>query len=139
LDKGLLGFIAVGAIAVYFVTGFVDKIQDDDGYNKSGYIEKNRDKDIQYQTLNSVGDRVLDLSLINEKKQITVWNRSEIKDEFLIIFPNFLDMKEFIKERVVGDDLQKRLIETIESIEERFIAGEISVDEGKREFNLKIK
>jgi hypothetical protein len=139
LDKGLLGFIAVGAIAVYFVTGFVDKIQDDDGYNKSGYIEKNRDKDIQYQTLNSVGDRVLDLSLINEKKQITVWNRSEIKDEFLTIFPNFLDMKEFIKERVVGDDLQKRLIETIESIEERFIAGEISVDEGKREFNLKIK
>lgn len=136
MDKGLLGFVAVGAIAVYFVTSFVDKIQDDERYENSGYSEKIGDKDTQYQALNSVGDRILDLSLLNEKKQIMVWNQSEIKDEFLTNFPNFLDMREFINDRVVGDTLQKRLIETIDTIEERFIAGEIGADKVKREFNL---
>jgi hypothetical protein len=83
-----------------------------------------------------IGDIVLDVSSIDVQKQADIWNKSRIKKEFLSNFPNFEDMRDFVDDKVVGDALKNRLKETIDSIEERFIAGEIGADKAKREFTL---
>jgi len=136
LDKGLLIFIAIGVIAIYFITSFVDTIQDDERYQNSGYSENSKDKDTQYQSTNSIGDIVLDVSSADAKTQIIVWNRSDIKREFLTNFPNFSNMRAFIEDKVVGDILQQKLREAIDTVEDKFVSGEIKVDEAKRKFTL---
>ncbi|NEW60629.1 hypothetical protein GSY74_04975 [Sulfurovum sp. bin170] len=136
MDRGLLVFIAIGIVAIYLTTTFVDTIQDDERYQKSGYSENTQDNDEQYQAINSIGDVVLDVSSVDAKTQIKVWNRSEMKNEFLTNFPNFVDMRDFIGDKIVGNALQQRLRETIDTIEERFVAGEIGADEAKRKFTL---
>lgn len=136
MDKGLLIFIAIGVIAIYFITSFVDTIQDDERYQNSGYSENSKDKDTQYQSTNSIGDIVLDVSSADAKTQIIVWNRSDIKREFLTNFPNFSNMRAFIEDKVVGDILQQKLREAIDTVEDKFVSGEIKVDEAKRKFTL---
>jgi hypothetical protein len=133
LDKGLLLFIAVGAVAIYLTTSFVGTIQDDERYQNSGYSEN---KDIEYQAINSIGDIVLDVSSVDTKKQIAIWNKSDMKREFLSNFPNFEDMRDFVEDKIVGDALKERLNKTIDSVEDKFIAGEIGADKAKRKFSL---
>ncbi len=135
LDKGLLVFIAIGIVGIYFITSFVDGIQGSERYQKSGY-SSSEDKDMKYQSTNSIGDTVLDVSSVGAKEQIVIWNRSEIKREFLSDFPNFEDMRDFVDDRIVGDRLQQRLKETIDSVEDIFVAGDMSSDRAKRKFNL---
>jgi len=136
LDKGLLLFIAVGIVAIYLTTSFVGTIQDDERYQNSGYSENSKDKDIEYQTINSIGDVVLDVSSLDAKKQIAIWNSSEMKNEFLNNFPNFEEMRGFVDNKIIGDMLKQKLKETIDSVEEIFVAGDISSDEAKRRFTL---
>ncbi|SFV54104.1 hypothetical protein MNB_SV-12-1538 [hydrothermal vent metagenome] len=136
MDRGLLAFIAIGIVAIYFITSFVDTIQDNERYQKSGYSENSKERDKQYQSIDSIGDIILDVSSVDAKTQIDVWNRSDMKNEFLSNFPNFVDMRDFIEDKIVGDALQQRLRETVDNIEEKFIAGEISADKAKRKFTL---
>jgi len=136
LDRGLIIFIIVGAMAIYLTNTFVGSIQDSDRYQNSGYSENSADNDEQYQGVNSIGDIVLDVSSLDAKKQITVWNRSEMKQEFLSSFPNFGDMKYFVDNKIIGDSLKKKLNDTIDFVEDKFVAGEMKVDEAKRKFTL---
>ena len=133
MDKGLLLFIAVGVVVIYLTTSFVGTIQDDERYQNSGYSEN---KDIEYHTINSIGDVVLDVSSLDAKKQIAIWNSSEMKNEFLSSFPNFEEMRGFVDDKIIGDMLKQKLKETIDSVEEIFVAGDIGSDEAKRRFTL---
>jgi hypothetical protein len=136
LDKGLLIFIAMGIGAIYFTTTAVESIQDDDRYKNSSYSENSEKDDREYQGRNSIGDIILDVSSVDVKKQVTIWNRSEMKNEFLTNFPNFANMRDFVDDNIVGDALKQKLKKTIDIVEDKFIGGEMGAFEAKKRFTF---
>ncbi len=129
MDKGLLVFIIIGIGGIYFVTNFIDELQhkkDDSSQNIS----------YQYQSVDSLGQIVLDFTDADVATQVAVWNASTLKEEFLDLFPDFSAMKRFIQERVRGDSLQAKLIKHIESIETQYVSGIFSAQQAKEALDL---
>ncbi|HIM93900.1 MAG TPA: hypothetical protein EYM49_02525 [Campylobacterales bacterium] len=126
MDKGLLTFLAIGLVAIYMVTNLIDDIQDDGEKELGSYKKEN-----QYNGVNIVGDAILDVQHIDEKKQLEVWHSSEFKNEFMELFPNFDGMKRYVDSKIKGDALQKKLISTIDSIEIKFISGTLNGESSK--------
>jgi len=135
MDKSLFIFIAIGIGFLYFITSFVGDIQkEDDKYQNVAYQEKH--KYDQYQSVDSIGQTILDLTNVDFKMQASAWNASELKDDFLNNFPDFSAMKTFVKERVRGEIFQKKLIENIDIVEGKYISGTINAEKAKRELDL---
>lgn len=131
MDKNLFIFILIGLGALYFVTDFVGKIQEkDEIYRINRYIIEHQYA--KYQNVDSVGRPILVVNNADEKVQIEAWNFSALKVEFLALFPNYLEMKKFTKERIRGEYLQKRLILIINDVEGKFYSGEINTEQAKR-------
>lgn len=57
------------------------------------------------------------------KTQLGAWNNSLLKDEFLDLFPDFTEMKNFINDRVRGKILKDKLTKTVTTIEDKFFSG----------------
>jgi len=131
MDKSLMIFIAIGIGFFYFVTTFVGDIQKkDEAYRNDGYNQEHMyDK---YQSSDSIGQDVLDVTGAPVATQIDAWNSSLLKDEFLTLFPNFLAMSAFAKERVRGDTLKNKLIQTLSSVEDAFFSGTMNAEQAKR-------
>ena len=131
MDKSLMIFIAIGIGFFYFVTTFVGDIQKkDEAYRNDGYNQEHMyDK---YQSSDSIGQDVLDVTGAPVVTQIDAWNSSLLKDEFLTLFPNFLAMSAFAKERVRGDTLKNKLIQTVSSVEDTFFSGIMNAEQAKR-------
>ena len=86
MDKSLLIFIAIGLGFLYLVTTFVGDIQEEDEkYQNLEYQSKHQYD--QYQTVDSIGREILDLTGTNADIQIEAWNQSRVKQEFLGLFP----------------------------------------------------
>ncbi|SFZ97320.1 hypothetical protein MNB_SV-5-249 [hydrothermal vent metagenome] len=131
MDKSLMIFIAIGLGALYLVTNFVGDIQaEDDAYKNSGYQQEHiYDK---YQTTDSVGQDILDVTGADVKTQLGAWNSSLLKDEFLDLFPDFTEMKNFINDRIRGKILQDKLTKKVTEIEDKFFSGGITAEDAKR-------
>jgi hypothetical protein len=135
MDKSLLVFIAVGAVFLYFITNFVSDIQkEDDRYQSQEYKQKH--KYDQYRSVDSIGQEILNLVGTDDKTQTAAWNESQLKQEFLELFPDFIDMKRFVKERIRGDILQTKLLNKIDDIEGKYFSGEMSAEEAKRSLSF---
>ena len=67
--------------------------------------------------------------------QVAAWNESGLKDEFILLFPDFGDMKNFVKDRIIGDALQRKLLTQVSSVEDRYFSGAITADQAKQEFS----
>jgi len=134
MDKSFIFFIAIGLGFLYFVTTFVGDIQaEDDAYKNNDYSQEHvYDK---YQTVDSIGQDILDLTGANAKTQLGAWNNSILKDEFLELFPRFDEMKNFAKDRIRGKILQNKLITTISTIEDKFFSGTMDAEQAKRELS----
>jgi len=131
MDKSLLIFILFGVGALYLLTNFIGDIQaEDDTHSNNGY--KVEQKYEQYQKVDSIGRPILVVDNADEKIQVAAWNASTVKVEFLEFFPNYTEMKTFVKERVRGNALQKKLIRTIDDVEGKFFSGSMSVEQAKR-------
>jgi len=126
MDKGLLTFLAIGLVAIYMVTNLIGDIQDDGEKERGTYK-----KDNQYNGVDILGDAILDVQHIDEKKQLEVWHSSEFKNEFMELFPNFDGMKRYVDSKIKGDALKKKLISTIDSIEIKFISGTLNGERSK--------
>ncbi|MCK5853850.1 MAG: hypothetical protein KAG56_01425 [Sulfurovaceae bacterium] len=134
MDKGLLIFVAIGLIATYLVTNFIGDIQDDDEKQRGTY---NKEKQYEeYQRIDIIGDAILDVQHISAKKQLEVWNKSELKQEFLEQFPNFDGMKRYVDGKIKGDALQKKLLQAIDDVEIQFISGTLSGEQSKAKLEL---
>jgi hypothetical protein len=132
MDKSLFIFIMIGLGFLYFVTTFVGDIQaEDEKYQNNASQEEA--KYSQYDTVDSVGDTILDLTGVDAKTQFVAWGKSAIKDDFLALFPDFSYMKTFVNERVRGEILKPKLLKTIESVEEKYFSGGINIEQAKRE------
>ena len=134
MDKSLLIFIAIGVGALYFVTSFIGDIQEeDDAYRNNDYkISHQYDK---YQKLDSIGQSILVFENEDEKTQIAAWQASEIKQEFLELFPNYTEMKAFVKQRTTGKALHTRVLKVIDEVEGAFFSGTLSPDQAKQKLD----
>jgi len=134
MDKSLMIFIAIGIGALYLVTNFIGDIQaEDEQYSNSGYKQEHiYDK---YQTTDSVGQSILDVTGAPNKMQLDAWNHSMLKDDFLDLFPDFTEMKNFINDRLRGKILQDKLNKKVIEIEDKFFSGGITAEDAKRELS----
>jgi len=134
MDKSLMIFIAIGLGFLYFVTNFVGDIQaEDETYQNNGYNQEHIYD--QYQSVDSIGQGILDLTGADAKTQLGAWNKSMLKDEFLELFPRFDEMKNFVHDRIRGKILQDKLLSTVNTIEDKFFSGSVSAEQAKRELS----
>ena len=131
MDKSLLIFIAIGLGALYLVTNFIGDIQEeDDAYKNNQYkVEHKYD---QYQKVDSIGQSILVFDNIDVKTQVEAWHASELKLEFLELFPDYGEMKKFIKDRTRGDALQAKVLKVIDNVEGKFFSGTLSAEQAKQ-------
>jgi hypothetical protein len=134
MDKSLFFFILIGIGFLYVVTNFVGDIQKDEKFQNEEYIEKH--KYDQYQSVDSIGREILDMTDTPVSIQVQAWNNSKLKTEFLELFPDFSEMKIFVKERLRGELLQAKLIASIDSVESQYFSGKMNAEQAKRELSL---
>ena len=134
MDKSFLVFVAIGLGFLYLTVNFIGDIQEDDEkYRNKGYNQEHKyDK---YKTVDGVGQEILNLLGADAKTQIAAWNETKLKDEFILLFPDFGDMKNFVNDRINGEVLKTKLLAQINSVEDRFFSGSITVDQAKQEFS----
>lgn len=134
MDKSLFFFVIIGVGFLYFVTNFVGDIQQDEKFQNEEYNQKHQFD--QYQSVDSIGREILDMTDTPESVQVQAWNNSKLKTEFLELFPDFSEMKIFIKERVRGDALQVKLTDAVNNVESKYFSGVMNAEQAKRELNL---
>lgn len=134
MDKSLFFFVLIGVGFLYFITNFVGDIQQDDKFQNEEYKQKHQYD--QYQSTDSIGREILDLTDVPINTQVEAWNNSKLKTEFLTLFPDFSEMKIFVKERVRGDALKARLTNAINDVETQYFAGEMNAEQAKRSLGL---
>ncbi|EIF50491.1 hypothetical protein [Sulfurovum sp. AR] len=134
MDKSLFFFIVIGIGFLYFITNFVGDIQEDEKFQNEEYKQKHQFD--QYQTVDSIGREILDMTDTPATVQVQAWNNSKLKAEFLELFPDFSEMKIFVKERLRGEILQAKLIASIDSVESQYFSGKMNAEQAKRELSL---
>ena len=131
MDKSLLIFIAIGLGALYLVTNFIGDIQEeDDNYKNNQYVVEHKYN--QYHKVNSIGQTILVFDNVDVKTQIAAWHASELKQEFLELFPDYSEMKKFVKERTRGDALQAKVLKVINDVEGKFFSGTVNTEQAKQ-------
>jgi len=131
MDKSLLIFIAIGLGALYLVTNFIGDIQaEDDAYRNKDYVVEHKYE--QYQSVDSIGQPILVANDADAKTQVAAWDASIVKEEFFELFPDYTEMKKFVKERIIGDALQAKLLKTIDTVEGKFFSGTLSAEQAKQ-------
>ena len=134
MDKSLFFFIVIGIGFLYFITNFVGDIQEDEKFQNEEYKQKHQFD--QYQSVDSIGREILDMTDTPANIQVQAWNNSQLKTEFLELFPDFSEMKIFVKERLRGEILQVKLIASIDSVESQYLSGAMNAEQAKRELSL---
>lgn len=131
MDKSLLIFIVIGVGALYLLMHFLGEMEEeDDRYKSTQKVEQKRS---QYIRTDSVGQMILVFdSNVDIRTQMSIWNSSKVKKEFLSIFPDYGDMQIFIKERIKGDALQRKLLKRLNEVEGKFFSGTLSTEEAKQ-------
>jgi hypothetical protein len=130
MDKSLFFFVLIGVGFLYFITQFVGDIQQDDKFQNEEYKQKHQYD--MYKSVDSIGRSILDVTDVPIGTQVQAWNNSELKTEFLKIFPDFTDMKTFIQERVRGDALKARLTASVDDAESQYFSGAMDAEQAKR-------
>ena len=131
MDKSLFFFVVIGVGFLYFITQFVGDIQEDDKFQNDEYKQKHQYD--HYQSVDSIGRDILDMTGAPANTQVQAWNNSELKTEFLTLFPDFSDMKIFVTERVRGEILKAKLIAAIDNVESQYFSGAMNAEQAKRE------
>ncbi len=135
MDKSLLIFIAIGVGFLYFITSFIGDIQEeDDQYQNTGY--KLEHKYDQYRSVDSIGQEILVFTDTDVTTQIAAWQSSGLKKEFLDLFPDYSEMKKFVKDRTRGDALQDKILKTLDSVESKFFSGTLNAEQAKQALDL---
>jgi hypothetical protein len=134
MDKSLFFFVVIGVGFLYFITQFVGDIQEDEKFQSEEYKQKHQYT--KYKSVDSIGRDILDMTGAPIDIQVGAWNNSELKTEFLTLFPDFSEMKIFVKERVRGEALQAKLTAQIDHVESQYFSGSMDAEQAKREFGL---
>jgi len=129
MDKAFIVFLLIGGIFFYFVMGLVEDTQTEE---ERSTISKQEELYEQYRAFDSIGQEILDVTSANTATQLKAWNASQIKVEFLEIFPDFDTMRGFVKNRVRGEPLVQKLTKKINEVEDKFFSGTMNAEQAKR-------
>lgn len=134
MSQGLIIFIAIGAILSYILVGFINDIQeaDDKLITQEKLIAK---EDMSYYRKDVVGQTILVFKDISFEKKLGIWKRSPLHQEFMDFFPNFLEMKAFINDRILDADFQQKLTKKVDETEDAFFSGEITQEQAKEKLD----
>jgi len=131
MDKSFMIFMALGVGGLYYVTNTVTDIQEGEpALQSEEYKEKHKFE--KYQTVDSIGQDILDVTDVPLQEQIEAWNNTPLKRECLSLFPDFGEIKLFVKERLRGDGLKSYLTNAISKIEADFFSGKINAEDAQR-------
>ncbi len=134
MSQGLIIFIAIGAILSYILVGFINDIQDADDklITQEKLIAK---EDKSYYRKDVIGQTILAFRDISFEKKLGVWKRSPLHQEFMDFFPNFLEMKAFINDRIIDADFQQKLTKKVNETEDAFFSGEITQEQAREKLD----
>lgn len=135
MDKSFFVFLVMGAAFLYVVTTFIEDLQNEDD-KEYQYNKQQSAKYAKYKTVDSVGQAVIDVAGASDSMQIEVWNHSELKNEFNKLFPNFEEMRFFIRDRIVGKGLQDKLLKLVAEVEDGVVSGVMNVKQAKLKLSL---
>jgi hypothetical protein len=127
MDKPFVVYVATGLGFMYLLTNFITEIEKDEGY-PTIQEEPNDEKYAKYIKYDSIGRPILDVKNLTINIQKEAWNHSSLKKDFLSFYPDYDEMKKYIKERVVGEKFQNYLLQNISKIEKDFLLGKINSD-----------
>ncbi len=134
MSQGLIIFVVIGAIFSYILVGFIGDIQDAD--DKLITEEKMiAEEDMGYHQKDVIGQTILVFHSDSFDKKLDVWKRSPLHQEFMDYFPNFLEMKAFIGDRIVDADFQKKLTEKVSEVEDAYFSGEVTQVQAKEKLD----
>jgi len=132
MDKSFVVFVGVGIGFFYLITDFVGDIERDDGYPTDTEYKYEHQYD-QYIRIDSVGRKVLDVAGLSQQKQFEAWKKSGLSKECLELFPDFDEIKRFVKDRVINPDFKEALLAKVMHTEKLFLQGKITSDQARKE------
>ena len=131
MNKNFMLIMLLGVGGLYFLTNVITEVKSESSALQT-VDDKRKNALSKYNTTDSIGQEILDVTLAAHNIQIEAWNVNDLKIEFIGLFPNFDEMKIFIKERTRGTYLKNRLNTLTNNIEEEYLGGTIDVEHAKR-------
>ena len=129
MDKAFFGFLVIGGIFFYVITNFVGNLQKEDALQSDDYKQQHLyDK---YRSKDSIGQETLNLLNADVKTQTEAWKHSGLRQEFLDLFPDFDNMKQFIEGRISGEPIKSKIIKKIDMIQDKYLSGSIQAEQAK--------
>jgi len=126
-------FFGVGIfLIITWLVGFIKQLNEDVdvsyGFNEKVIVTG----DMKNYRLDSSGNEILELDKLSLQEKKKLWNNSTLKEEMILVFPNFEEIKYFIKNRIEDDgSFQHLLLTHVEDVENNYIAGEMTGNRAK--------
>jgi len=121
-------------VIISWLTGFVNTLNEDVDVNY-GFQEKALvTGDKSNTVVNSKGDEVLLLSKLSLQEKKKLWESSIFKNDMLALFPQFSEMRYFIKNHIEDDDndgFKQEILEHINDVELEYIGGSLTGQSAK--------
>ena len=129
----LLLYLLVAAFFGYFLFGYIQKSEGGGAsvFGHSASIQT----DARAHSIDVNGQSILDLSEVPEEKQTGIWERSSLHSEFMELIPDFIAMRNFIQDRIIGNEFQEKLRERVNTVEDDFLSGRITQIEIKEKLD----
>ncbi len=124
MDKGLLIMIAIGIAIVYFATNFSGDKPADNSVSWT-VPDKKHSYDPYYET-DLLGDRVLNLTSVSLDQAKRIWPTTPTSKTIAKLLPDFTLAKTEITNRIVKGAFRHYLLEYLEQLEGKYLAGEIN-------------
>jgi len=126
-------FIAIGVIGIYFLLGFLNKVQSTDDLSTAETRLLEADK--KHYRQDAIGQTVLVFSGESYQEKFDIWRRSPLHAEFMDLFPKFMAMKDFVKDRILDTVFRDELSNKIDIIQTEYLSGKISDMQAKEKLD----
>jgi len=133
VNQGLMIFMAIGVIGIYVLMGFMKKVQSTDNLSTTETRLVKADK--KHYRQDAIGQTVLVFGGESYQEKFEIWKRSPLHGEFMDLFPNFMAMQDFAKDRILDPVFQKELAKKIDIIETEYFSGKISDMQAKEKLD----
>ncbi len=133
MKQGLMIFMAIGVIGIYVLMGFMKKVQTSDSLATPDVMLAEADK--KHYRKDAIGQTVLAFSGESYREKFDIWKRSPLHAEFMNLFPNFMAMKDFAKDRILDLAFEEKLSKKIDAIETEYFSGKISDMQAKEKLD----
>jgi len=131
----LLLYIIIASLFGYFLLGYVKKSEGEGDKSVFGHKASIR-ADAKLHHKDSIGQIILDFTATPQEEQADIWKRSPLHQEFMDLFPDFAAKRDFVQDRIIGENFQQQLLERINAVEYDFFSGNITQREAKEKLDL---